>query len=93
MLSYCRMCTGRVLSMTDCRMIAALYCVVPFIVACVDVSRMVFWDRSVLRLLGEALMFVAKLLNSSNRYTSTFVCWSVLLSVGKLGSTENGGGN
>ena len=45
-LSYCWMCTGWVLSTTDCRMIAALYCAVPFIVACVDVSRTVFWDRS-----------------------------------------------
>ena len=25
-----------------------LYCVVTYIVACVDASRMVFWDRSVL---------------------------------------------
>ena len=41
------MCTGRVLSTADCRMIATLYCAVPFIVACVDVSRTLFWDRSV----------------------------------------------
>ena len=45
-LSYSQMCTGWVLSTTDCRMIAALYCAVPFIVACVDVSRTVFRDRS-----------------------------------------------
>ena len=50
MLSYCWMCTSWVLSMTDCRMIAALYCAVPFIVACVDVSRTVIWDRSSVRL-------------------------------------------
>ena len=58
--------------MTDCRMIAALYCAVPFIVACVDISRTVFWDRSVLRLPREALILVAKLSNSSNGYTSNF---------------------
>ena len=75
-LSYCRMCPSRVLSMTDCWMIAALYCAVPFIVGCVDISRMVFWDRSVLRLPGEALILVAKLSNSSNGYTSLLTCFT-----------------
>ena len=31
--------------------------------ACVDASRMVFWDRSVLCWPGKALILVAKLLN------------------------------
>ena len=60
--------------MTDCQMITALYSAVPFIVACVDISRMVFWDCLVLRLPGEALVLVAKLSNSSNGYRSNFVC-------------------
>ena len=70
-----------------------LYCAVLYIAACVDISRMVFRDCSVLHLPGEALILVAKLSNSSNGYTSNFACWPALLSVGKLGSTENDGGN
>ena len=45
------------------QMLSTLYCVVSFIAACVSASRMVFWDRSVLRCPGKALILVAKLLN------------------------------
>ena len=43
-LRYCRMCTSRDLTKNDC---PTLYCVVPYTVACVDISRTVFRDRSV----------------------------------------------
>ena len=45
------------------QMRSTLYCVVSFIAACVDASRMIFWDHSVLRWPGKALILVAKLLN------------------------------
>ena len=50
--------------------LCTLYCAVPFIATCVDITRTVFRDRLVLHLLGEALILVAKLLISSNGYTS-----------------------
>ena len=44
--------------------VPALYCVMPYVVTCVDVSGVVLWDYSVLCLSGEALILVAKLLNN-----------------------------
>ena len=38
-----------------------LYCVVPYMAACVVISGTVFWDCSVLRLPVKALILVAKL--------------------------------
>ena len=67
--SYCsaREPTGRFLMATvpdaDPLLTLALYCAVPYIAACVGISRMVFRDRSVLNLPGKALILVAKLLN------------------------------
>ena len=42
---------------------ASSRCAVPYIAACVDISRTVFRDHSVLHLPGKVLILVAKLLS------------------------------
>ena len=69
-----------------------LYCAVSYITACVDISRMVFRDRSVLRLLGKSFDTCSKAAEQFLMDTQVISSWLTLLSVGKLGSTENCGG-
>ena len=65
--------------------VLTLYCAVPYIAACVDISRTVFRDHSVLCLPGKALILVAKLINSSHRYTSNLLADLLYFQWGSLG--------
>ena len=86
LLYYCFYTTAPIL------LLLVLYCTMPFIATCVDAIGTVFWDRPVLRYPGESFDTCSKAVAFYfSGYTSFLTGLPALLSVGKLGSTENGG--